>query len=400
LVEVIGKFLFVVLLVTDAEFEFALLGPQHDGLAVHAADHIKGRLRFAAQGQLQEIFLDAGFDGLAQLRLNLEETVGRAQSFNALVGPLVIVVLDPELDAVAGRFEAVELRAHQELLPDGGPEALHFAEGHGMMRAGFEVGHPILFEFGLEAADAAPTGVLTPVVGEHFLGRLELAHRHPIDFDHRLGGRAAEQIRARDEARVIVEEGDEIGIPATKAEGEDIRLPHLIGRGPLEETGTRDIALLGFRSGRHQLRRLQPLTHRGRTGRQEKAAPQHLTDAFDPERGILLLEFDDLLGDGLWESRRPRPLRASLQPGFPAEAIGLYPVIQAAAADAHFLADQRHAKPFLLQEPDGLEFFLRRKPPEFFRAGPPRGASPLLLHYSLFIHVNTPLSLECQPLFP
>jgi hypothetical protein len=56
--------LFVVLLITDTEFEFALLGAQYDGLAVHASHHVKRRLGFAAQGQLQQVFLDAGFDGL------------------------------------------------------------------------------------------------------------------------------------------------------------------------------------------------------------------------------------------------------------------------------------------------------------------------------------------------
>ena len=85
LVEVIGKFLFVVLLITDTEFEFALLGTEHDGLAVHASHHVKGRLGFATQGQLQKIFLNAGFDGLAQLRLDLEETVRRTKTFDALV---------------------------------------------------------------------------------------------------------------------------------------------------------------------------------------------------------------------------------------------------------------------------------------------------------------------------
>jgi len=47
-VEVIGKFLFLVLLIADTEFEFALLGPEHDGLAVHASDHVERRLGFAA----------------------------------------------------------------------------------------------------------------------------------------------------------------------------------------------------------------------------------------------------------------------------------------------------------------------------------------------------------------
>jgi hypothetical protein len=67
LVEVIGKFLFVVLLITDTEFEFALLGAEHDRLAVHPSHHVEGRLWFAAQSQFEEVLLNAGFDGLAQL---------------------------------------------------------------------------------------------------------------------------------------------------------------------------------------------------------------------------------------------------------------------------------------------------------------------------------------------
>jgi hypothetical protein len=54
-------------LITDTEFEFALLGAEHDRLAVHPSHHVKGRLGFAAQSQFQEIFLNAGFDGVAQL---------------------------------------------------------------------------------------------------------------------------------------------------------------------------------------------------------------------------------------------------------------------------------------------------------------------------------------------
>jgi hypothetical protein len=61
-----------------------------------------------------------------------------------------------------------------------------------MMWARFEVRHAILFELGLEAADAAPVGVLATIVGEHLLGRLELTNRHAIHFNHRVGRGAAE----------------------------------------------------------------------------------------------------------------------------------------------------------------------------------------------------------------
>src|SRR5215469_1356163 len=67
LMEVIGKFLFLVLLIADTEFEFALLGTEDDGLAVHPSDHVEGCLGLAAQGQLQQVLLNAGLDGFAQL---------------------------------------------------------------------------------------------------------------------------------------------------------------------------------------------------------------------------------------------------------------------------------------------------------------------------------------------
>jgi len=300
LVGVIDKFLFFVLLfITDAEFEFALLGPKHDGLTVHPADHVEGRLGFTAQGQLQKVVLNAGFNGFAQGRLDLEEPVGRTKAFNALVGAFVVVVFDPEFDPLPGRLEAFELGPDQEVLPDGGPEAFDLAQGHGMLRPALEVGHAILLQFGFEAAGAPPTGVLATVVGKHLLGRSELAGGGTIDLDHRLGRGAAEQIRARDEPGIIIHEGDEVGITTAQPECEDIRLPHLVGRGPFEETGAGDVALLfGLLFG-HQVGLVQPSTHRLRAGGQEEPPSQPLADAFDPEVGMLLAQFDDLLVDRL-----------------------------------------------------------------------------------------------------
>jgi hypothetical protein len=42
---------------------------------------------------------------------------------------------------------------------------------------------------------------------------------------------------------VIVDKADEVGVLASQAEGEDIGLPHLVGRGPLEEARLGRIAL-------------------------------------------------------------------------------------------------------------------------------------------------------------
>jgi hypothetical protein len=53
------------LLAIDAEFEFAFFGPQHDGLSLHAPDHVEGCLGTAAQGHFKGVITDALFDGLA-----------------------------------------------------------------------------------------------------------------------------------------------------------------------------------------------------------------------------------------------------------------------------------------------------------------------------------------------
>lgn len=135
LVEVINKFLSgLVFGIGQFKFEFSFFGAQDDRLAFHATDHIERSTRLAAQGHLEDVLLDAGLHGFAQLGLDLKETVRRTKAFDALVRALVIVILDPELDALAGRIEALELSALKELLPDRGPEPFDLAQGHGMMR--------------------------------------------------------------------------------------------------------------------------------------------------------------------------------------------------------------------------------------------------------------------------
>ncbi|HTY86014.1 MAG TPA: hypothetical protein VMB80_00995 [Candidatus Acidoferrum sp.] len=313
--------MFVVLLVTDTKFEFAFLGPQDDRLAVHPAHHVEGRLGFAAQGQLQQVFLNARLDGLAQLGLDLEEAVGRAQSVNALVGPLVVVVFDPELDPFAGRLEALERGPDQKVLPDGGPEAFHLAQRHGMVGPGFEVSHTVFLQLGLEATGAPPGSVLAAIVSEHLLGRLILAGRHPVNLDDGLGRGAAEQVGADDVPRVIVHEGDEVGVAPAQPEGEDVGLPHLVGRGPLEKAGTHHVPLLVRPAFRHQPGFVQPAPHGLRTGRQEEPPAQHLTDALDAKAGIIGFEFPDFFGDGRRQLGRTRAGAGRCQARLPTQPI-------------------------------------------------------------------------------
>jgi hypothetical protein len=280
------------------EFEFAFLGAQDNGLALHAADHVEGSAGLAAQRHLQQVFFDARLDGLAQLGLDLEEAIGRAEAADALMRTLVVVIFDPGADALPRRVEAFELGAGEELLPEAGPEALDLAQRHRVLRTGFEVRDAILLQLRLEARGAAPRSVLAAIVGQHLPGRLELGDGLAIDLDHRLGRRAAEEISADEEARVIIQEGDDVGVTPAQAEGEDVRLPQLIGRGPLEEAGPREVAPFGRWLLRQETGVVQLGAHRLRAGPEEEDPAQPLRDAFDPEGRVVLFELEDFGGDG------------------------------------------------------------------------------------------------------
>jgi hypothetical protein len=344
LVEVISQFLGgLIQIVGDREFEFALLGAEHDGLAVHATDHVEGRLGFATQGHLQEVVLNAGLDGLAQGRLDLEEAIRRTQALDALVGPLVVVIFDPEFDPLPGVVEAAELGAGQEVLPERGPEAFDLAQGHGVMRAGLDVGHAIFFEFGLEAAGAAPGGVLPPVVGEHLARWLELAGGGAIDLNDGLGGGAAEQVGAHDIAGMIIEEGDEVGITAPEPEGEDVRLPHLIGRGPFKEAGAGQVPGFLARGRRQELSLLQTLAHRAGAGGQTEPAAQQLRDAGAAAGGVLPLERHDLIRDGRRQLVPALPGVGLVEQGvLAAQLVPFDPIEQCVLVHPQLTAQQLH----------------------------------------------------------
>src|SRR6185312_7813184 len=93
--QVVHQFLFFIR-AAEFQFEFAFLGPQHDRLAFHPADHVEGGAGLAAQRQFQEVLFNAGLHGLAQLALDLKEAIRRAESFDALMRTLVVVIFNPE----------------------------------------------------------------------------------------------------------------------------------------------------------------------------------------------------------------------------------------------------------------------------------------------------------------
>jgi hypothetical protein len=380
LLEVIGEF-FVFVSIVHGEFKFAFLGPQNNRLSLHAADHIEGCLGLTAQGHLQEVVLDARLDGLAELRSDLEETVRRAETLNALVRPLVIIVFDPQANALARRLEALELGAGEELLPDRFPEALDLAQGHGVMGPGFEVMGAVLFHLGLEAGGAAPVDELAAVVGEHLLGRLVFAGRHTEDLEHVLGGVTAEQIGGHDEPGVVVHETDEVSIAPAQPEGEDVGLPHLVGSGALEEARAHQVTP-GLGRGRDQTLAFEGLAHGLRTGLQEEHPTEQLGDALNSTGRFLSFEFHDLVANRFGQLRPGCSRKMVLESFLAIEPVAARPLVNGGAADPHLLGNSVLSITLLQVEFDDTQAQLKGGRRIFSRRSPPRGGGvlPLLLY--------------------
>jgi len=297
----------LVLLAVDEHLHAALLRPDHNRLLAQPPHHVEGTFGLPAEGELQDVLLDATLDHLPQLLRDAEEAVRGAEAVQRLVGPAVVVVLHPEPDPFAGRLEALELGPLEELLPDRFPEALDLAEGHGVMGPALQVVHVVLLELGLKAGGAPPAGELPALVGEQLLGDAVLRHRPAIDLEDVLRRLAAEDVEPHDVAGVIVEEADQVSVLAAQAEGEDVGLPELVRRGALEEARLRGITLgLGTRR-LEELVLVEGAAHRLPAPGQEQDAPEELADLLDPEVGMAPLQRDGLPLDCGRHLRRPGP---------------------------------------------------------------------------------------------
>ena len=346
----------------DKHLHAALLRLDHDRLLAQAPHHVEGALRFPAEGELQDVLLDATLDHSPEFLGDPEEAIGRAEAIQALVRAPMVVILHPEADPLAGRFEAVELGPLEELLPDRLPEALDLAERHGVVGPALEVMDAILLELGLEAGGAPPAGELPALVGEQLLRDAVFRHGPAVDFEDVLRGLAAEHIEPHDVAGVIIEEADQIGVLAAQAEGKDVGLPELVGCGALEAARCGGAArVLGLGLGEQGVR-VELAAHRLPTDRQQAHAPEELTDLLDPEVGVPPLHRDDLRLDRGRHLRLPVPRlpRLPLQARLALRAIGPNPLPQRAQAHAEVAGDLRDREAFLHAELD-------RFTPEFHR---------------------------------
>ena len=223
------------------QFHLPFFRGEHDRFFAEAAHHVEGVRGFAAERKLQRVLLDFSLYNFPELTLDLEEAVGWTQASYALVRAPVVVVFHPHRGPLPGRLERVELRTVQELLEDALPEPLDLAERHRMVRLALDVFYPVFLKLSLKLRVAAPARVLPPVVGQHLLWDAVFGHSPSIYIEDVVRGLADMEPQPDHVAGIVVDETYEIRLAATKPEREDVALPHLVGRGALEKTRTRDV---------------------------------------------------------------------------------------------------------------------------------------------------------------
>ena len=277
-------------LVVKQHPDFALLGPDHHRLTAHAAHHVKGIHGPTAKRELERIFLKTLFDRLPQLVGDLEEPIGRTQSPDPLMGPLVVVVLNPQRGAFHRLFEAVKLRPLQELPQHRLPEPLDLAQRHRVVRPGADVFDTVFLQLLLKPSLPPPVGVLPAVIGQHLLGNPVLGHRPPVGLKHVLGRLAAVQAQGCHVAAVIVDEADQVGVVASQPDSQNVALPELVRPGSLEEARLGRILLRLDRGLLHQPPLGKGLMDRRRAGTHQKKPPQNIGDPTGAVLGMLPLD--------------------------------------------------------------------------------------------------------------
>ncbi len=320
--------------------DFALLGPDHNRLAAHASHHVKGVHRAAAKGELERILLDPLLDRLLQLVSDLEEPVRGTKPPDPLVGPLVVVILDPQRGALHRLLEAVKLRPLQKLPQQRLPEPLDLAKGHRVVRPGADMFDAVFLQFLFKPSLPPPVGVLPPIVGKDLLGNPVLANPAAVGLKHVFGRLAAVQPRRGDVAAVIVDEADQVGVLATEADGQYVGLPELVRTGPLKEPRLGWVFLGLDRGFSHQALRGKCLVNRGRTGAHQKKPLEKIADPPRTVLGMLRLDGHRLLPDLIGNAALAVDGTLGLKPRSPMKPVGLHPALNRMRADPKLLDQQ------------------------------------------------------------
>jgi hypothetical protein len=241
-------------------------------------------------GKAQAVLGHRRLDRRAHLGGGAEEAVGRGEPLQPLVRALEVVVLHEDGHPPLAVLEVGEHGAREKLLPHRLPEALDLAAGLRVMRPALYMPDALAAKLLFEPRLAPPRGVLAPLVGQDLPRCAVGGDRARERLHHQRALLVMRHREAHQIARVIIQERCHIDpLVAAQEEGEEVRLPQLIGLGPLETLllrlglGLGGFAPLGEPSGP------QHPAHRRLGGADTEEALHHVADA--PAARLRLLAF-------------------------------------------------------------------------------------------------------------
>jgi len=210
-------------------------GRDRQSLVAKLADDIKRLAQRLLERESQCVRRDRALDLRPHVRRRLEETIGGDQAIERLVRSLEVVVRQVVHEALLRVDRVREHRPAEKLVPQCLPEPLDLAERLRMLRPTADVmdAHPRerLFELRL----APPHRVLPAIVGQH-LARLAVRSNAVLERLHHQSRLLVVRERVpNDESAVVVHEHAHVKpLRAAQPEREDVRLPKLVRRRPLE----------------------------------------------------------------------------------------------------------------------------------------------------------------------
>jgi hypothetical protein len=223
------------LLVTDLHTQ-ARAGSGDAQVAIaQATDDVEGLPGCLLERQTHRVGRHALLDRRSHVRRRLEETVRGHQPVDTLVRALEVVRVDVQPESTLAVGVVAEDRAREKLLPQRLPEALHLAQRLRVLRPALDVTDALTPQLLLEVRLAAPRRVLPPLVGQDLARRPPRRDGSLQRLHHQARSLVVRHRPAHQKARVVVHEGCHVeALVTSQQEGEDVRLPHLVGRSALE----------------------------------------------------------------------------------------------------------------------------------------------------------------------
>jgi len=178
--------------------------------AADLSQQIERRFGLLPQGQTQGVLSASLLYGFFHIICDSVEPVRGAASIDSLMRSLVIVIMDPVLQSLAGIRERAEHRLLEKLPPDCLPEPLDLTQRHRVLRSATHMLHPLLFQHLLKPTLATPGHELPAVIREDLSRSTPLPGCSLEHFQHRIRILLPEQSPAHQVAGMIVDDPDQV----------------------------------------------------------------------------------------------------------------------------------------------------------------------------------------------